>query len=164
MWVDRIIELVPRERLVAIKNISMAEEYVHDHFIATPVSPALPVMPSCFILEGMAQSAGILVGHANGFSEKVILAKINKAEFHYDAVPGYTLRYTALIKYLDPAGASTTGRVELIDPSTGESQEIGTIDLMFSHVDNNMAGTAFPKENFVFSDSFKTLLRTSGIS
>ncbi len=32
MWIDRIIELVPRQRLVAIKNISMAEEHLHDHF------------------------------------------------------------------------------------------------------------------------------------
>ena len=34
MWIDRIVELVPRERMVAIKNISLAEEHLHDHFSA----------------------------------------------------------------------------------------------------------------------------------
>jgi hypothetical protein len=35
---------------------------------------------------------------------------------------------------------------------------------MFSHIDQNMAGTEFPKENFVFSSTFKTLLRMSGVA
>jgi hypothetical protein len=35
---------------------------------------------------------------------------------------------------------------------------------MFSHIDRNMAGTEFPKENFVFSSTFKTLLRMSGVA
>ena len=37
------------------------------------------------------------------------------------------------------------------------------INLIFSHLDRNAAGTQYPEENFVFSDSFRTLLRTSGI-
>ena len=164
MWIDRIVELVPRERLVAIKNISMAEEHLHDHFAATPTRPAMPVMPTSLIVEGMAQTAGILVGHASDFKEKVILAKVNKAELLADAVPGMTLRYTATIKQMDASGASTMGIVEAIDPcDASKTRQIGAIELMFSHIDQNMAGAQFPKENFVFSDTFKTLLRMSGI-
>lgn len=164
MWIDRIVELIPRERLVAIKNISMAEEHLHDHFPARGTTPALPVMPACFIVEGMAQTAGILVGHAEQFREKVILAKVSKAELHFDAFPGQTLRYTATIRQMDAAGAATAGTVELLDPALpGVVTKLGEIDLMFSHIDNNMAGTEFPEENFVFSESFKTLLRMSGI-
>src|SRR4029077_7342523 len=105
MWVDRVVELVPRQRLVAIKNVSLAEEHLHDHFAADPGRglPALPVMPASLILEGMAQTAGILVGHAENFREKVILAKIGKAELDRDATPGTTLRYTATIERMDPA-------------------------------------------------------------
>lgn len=167
MWIDRVVELVPRQRLVAIKHVSMAEEHLHDHFPATAERPAMPVMPMSLIVEGMAQTAGILVGHAEGFREKVILAKVGKAELTRDARPGETLRYTATVQHMDAVGASTHGVVELIEPSAtggaGVVTTIGSIDLMFSHLDNNMAGRSFPSWNFVFSESFKTLLRSSGI-
>lgn len=169
MWIDRIVELVPGLKMVAVKNVSLAEEHLHDHFAAEGDLPALPVMPACFILEGMAQTAGILVGHTSNFREKVILAKIGKAELTRDAGPGMTLRYTATIQRMDEIGASTLGTVELFDHARADRgyEKIGSIDMMFSHLDNNMgaagaSGDAFPEHNFVFGESFKTLLRTSG--
>ena len=174
MWIDRVVELVPRERMVAIKNVSLAEEHLHDHFSAGEGeggAAALPVMPASLILEGMVQTAGILVGHAEGFREKVVLAKIGRAELERDAGPGMTLRYTAVIERMDPVGASTKGTVELLDHAHAASgyQRIGAIDMMFSHLDNNMggagqSGVAFPSHNFVFGEGFRTLLRTSGIA
>lgn len=169
MWIDRIIELVPRERLVAIKHVSLAEEHLHDHFEADAARglPPAPVMPGSLILEGMAQTAGILVGHAGGFREKVILAKIGKADLEGDALPGHTLRYTATLTHLDAAGAAASGQVDLLEPvRAGQApaeRAIGRIELMFSHVDQNMAGLEFPEHNFVFSESFATLLRVSGV-
>ena len=171
MWIDRVVELVPGEKLVAVKNVSLAEDHLHDHFAERRdeggklVRPALPVMPGSLIVEGMAQTAGILVGHAEGFREKVILAKVTRAILERDAGPGMTLRYTAELAQQSQLGASTQGLVELIDhgrPGAGWA-EIGRIDLMFSHLDRNMAGMEFPEHNFVFSESFRTLLRTSGI-
>jgi len=164
MWIDRIVELVPRERMVAIKNISLAEEHLHNHFDADPARDlaALPVMPFSLIIEGMAQTAGVLVGHANDFREKVVLAKVSKAEIDFDPVPGQTLRYTATIDRLDDSGAATLGTIEAIDHATGGVSSIGAIDLMFSHIDHNMSGLPFPKHNFVFGEAFKTLIRTSG--
>ena len=166
MWIDRVVELVPRERLVAVKHVSLAEDHLHDHFAASGSAPARPIMPASLIVEGMAQTAGILVGHAGGFREKVILAKVARVELERDAVPGQTLRYTAVVQQLSPAGASTAGTVELIEPEggVGPATPIGRIDLVFSHIDQNMAGTAFPEHNFVFSDGFRTLLRTSGVA
>jgi 3-hydroxyacyl-[acyl-carrier-protein] dehydratase len=158
LWIDRIISLEKGRRIAAVKNVSMAEDHLHDHF------PGAPVMPASLIIEGMAQTAGILVGHAEDFREKVILAKVSKAELNEDVVPGYTIRYTASIRQIDKMGASTAGTVELIDPATGEARAIGAIDLMFSHIDQNMAGTEFPEHNFVFSDLFRTLLESSGVA
>lgn len=172
MWIDRIVELVPGQRLVAIKNVSLAEEHLHDHFSALPASPgfegraACPIMPMSLIIEGMAQSAGILVGHAGNFAEKVILAKVGAAELDREVTPGQTLRYTATIRQMDRQGASTEGVVELLEyagMAEGTATKIGRIDLMFSHVDQNMAGLQFPDHNFVFGESFKTVLRMSGI-
>jgi 3-hydroxyacyl-[acyl-carrier-protein] dehydratase len=167
MWIDRVVALEPGKRLVAVKLVSLAEEHLHDHFEADAAAglPAMPVMPASLIIEGMAQSAGILVGHAEGFREKVILAKMNLAELSREATPGCTLRYAATITQMDRAGASTTGTVELAEPSADPQsfETIGRIDLMFSHLDQNMAGLEFPAHNFVFGPGFKTLLRTSGI-
>lgn len=168
MWIDRIVELVPRERMVAIKNVSMAEEHLHDHFAADPGRglAAAPIMPASLILEGMAQTAGVLVGHAEGFREKVVLAKISRAELSADATPGCTLRYTAMIDRMDAVGASTRGTVELFDHARPDDgyRLIGAIDLLFSHLDQNLAGAEFPAHNFVFGEGFRTLLRTSGIA
>jgi 3-hydroxyacyl-[acyl-carrier-protein] dehydratase len=165
MWIDRIVELVPRQRLVAIKNVSLAEEHLQDHFPARGARAAVPIMPGSLIIEGMAQTAGILVGHAEGFREKVILAKVSLAELEREATPGCTLRYTATVQQMDRQGASTAGVVELLDHGAAGSgfEPIGRIDLMFSHIDQNMAGLEFPEHNFVFGESFKTLLRTSGV-
>lgn len=169
MWIDRIVELVPSEKLVAIKHISLAEEHLHDHFPSTDSRKPMPMMPMSLIVEGMAQTAGVLVGHAEGFKQKVVLAKVAKAELTREASPGCTLRYTATIEQFTPVGASTKGTVELLEPalpdqSAQAAEVIGTIDLLFSHLDNNMSGARYPEENFVFSESFKTLMETSGIA
>ena len=185
LWLDRILELDKGARCVAIRNVTAAEDVLHDHFAASKAvnaggfnggptgcapgteHPAFPVMPNSLIIEGFAQTAGILVGHANGFKEKVILAKIGKASFTgLPATPGFTLRHTASITHLDERGASTTGIVELLDPADAAAspRELATIDMMFSHIDQNMQGLAFPEENFVFTDQFMDLLKRSGVS
>lgn len=170
MWIDRVVELVPGERMVAVKHISLAEEHLHDHFRATAHRPPTPVMPMSLIVEGMAQTAGVLVGHATGFAEKVVLSKVSKAELDREGVPGDTLRYRAEIASLGERGASCRGVVELLRPvasGVAQPEEIGRIDLMFSFADRatdlNGSGLELPEENFVFSEAFGTLLRSSGI-
>ena len=64
-WIDRFVEFRSGESAKAIKNVSLAEEQLHDHF------PGYPVMPASLIIEGLAQTGGILVGEAGGFAEKV---------------------------------------------------------------------------------------------
>lgn len=163
MWIDRVIELERGHRMVAIKNISYSENHLHDHFAAGNGLPATPVMPATLIMEGMAQTGGLLVGHANHFREKVVLAKVNRAELEAEAFPGQTLRYTSTIERMDEGGASTLGIVELIDfADGGQPKPIGRIDMMFSHLDRNRGGQSFPEHNFVFGESFRTLLSSSG--
>ena len=163
MWIDAITEYEPDKRLVAVKNVSLSEEHVHDHFPAHGDEPALPLMPNSLIVEGMAQTAGILVGSVNAFREKVILAKIVRATIERDVVPGQSIRYDATIERMDDAGASTTGTIERLDHGDGSWMQIGRIDLIFSHIDNNMAGMEFPEHNFVFSENFRTILKSAGL-
>ena len=150
IWIDKFKEFETGKRAVTIKNVTLAEEHLHDHF------PGFPVMPECLMIEAMAQTAGILVGEAKNFEEKVILAKIKKAVFFDYVKPGDTIELEACIESIAPEAASTSGKI------TRSEKLIAEIDLMFSHIDQNLAGIEFPEENFVFgSDTsvFKTLLR-----
>lgn len=152
IWIDKFIEFKSGKSAVAVKNVTLAEEHLHDHF------PGFCVMPECLMIEGMAQTAGILVGQARNFEEKVVLAKIKKAVFFDYVRPGDTLKLRAEIESITPEAAGTTGKI-----TCGEKL-IAEIDLMFSHIDQNLAGKKFPEENFVFTDMFDSLLQGVVIS
>jgi 3-hydroxyacyl-[acyl-carrier-protein] dehydratase len=164
MWIDKFVEFNSGRNAVAIKNVTLAEEHLHDHF------PGFPVMPESLMIEAMAQTAGILVGQVRNFQEKVILAKIKKAVFFDCVKPGDTIRLDAKIESVVREAASTSGWITLVrhelpkqapreDPDDTRKL-IAEIDLMFSHIDKNLAGKEFPEENFVFSGStFELFLR-----
>ena len=133
----------------AVKAVSLAEEHLHDLY------PAFPIVPHSLIIEGMAQTAGILVGEARNFEEKVILAKIGRATFHRLVRPGETISFRATIDQLNEQGASISGVV-----SVDGGALVAEIELMFSHIDQNLAGMEFPEHNFVFMEQFTELLKT----
>ena len=147
IWIDKFVEFNSGKSAVALKNVTLAEEHLHDHF------PGFPVMPETLMIEAMAQTSGILVGEAKSFEEKVILAKIKKAVFFDYVKPGDTIKLHTEIESIAPEAASTSGKI------TCEDKLIAEIDLMFSHIDQNLAGKEFPEENFVFTDTFKSLMR-----
>jgi len=85
--IDRIVELVPGERIVAIKAVSLAEEYLGDHF------PTFPVLPGVLILEAMAEAGAWLVREAEDFASSVILLRSAKNVTYKGFVkPGELLR------------------------------------------------------------------------
>ena len=148
MWIDTFVEFEPRQRATSVKSVTLAEDYLQDHL------PGYPIFPASLMIEGMAQTAGILVGEARGFAENVILAKIRKAAFDDFAVPGDQLRYEATMESIGDAGATTTGLV------FKNGQQIGSVDLIFSHVSAANARVGLPQENFVFTDSLRSLAGT----
>src|SRR3954467_162888 len=152
IWIDKFTEFTSRQSATAIKNISLAEEHLHDLY------PAFPIVPHSLIVEGMAQTAGILVGEARNFEEKVILAKIGKATFHRLVRPGETITFNAKIDQLNEQGASISGTVNV------GSERAAEIELMFSHIDQILAGIEFPEHNFVFTEQFTELLKTYRLS
>src|SRR5512132_3362043 len=126
IWIDKFTEFTSRTSATAIKNVSLAEEHLHDLY------PDFPVVPHSLIVEGMAQTAGILVGEARNFSEKVILAKVSRATFHRLVRPGDTITHAARIEQLNEQGASIQGTV-----TANAGQPVADIELMFSHIDQN---------------------------
>jgi len=101
-WIDRFIEFESGRRAKAIKNISLAEDHLHDHF------PGYPLMPNSLVVEGLAQTGGLLVCEHYDFTAKVVLAKVPKAKFFCEAKPGDSLIYTTTIDYIQRDGAMVT--------------------------------------------------------
>jgi beta-hydroxyacyl-ACP dehydratase FabZ len=90
---DRVVEYEPDVRVVALKNVTINEEFFDGHF------PGLPVMPGVLILEAMAQAGGLLVlpedGSASG--KTFFLVSIDHAKFRKPVVPGDQLRVTVTL-------------------------------------------------------------------
>ncbi len=86
LLIDRVVELVPNEKIVAIKNISMSDPMLQGHF------PGQPIYPGVLILESMAQTAGVLGRTILQNSSTCFLTEITEARFRRLVVPGDTLR------------------------------------------------------------------------
>lgn len=140
IWIDRFVEFESGKRAKAIKNLTLAEEHLHDHFFG------YPVMPNPLILEGLAQTGGILVGEHGAFEEKVVLAKVPKVTFHRAAVPGDTLVYETVIEYLNEDGAMVTATSHVGEELQCEAE------IVFAHLDSEEYSQGlFDPKNFVFT-------------
>jgi len=146
IWIDRFESFESGKSARAVKNLSLAEDYFADHF------PGYPVMPACLILEGLAQTGGILVGEVNQFKEKVVLAKVPKAVFLREALAGQTLVYEAEILHLRDEGAAVSGRA-LVDGAV-----VAEVEIFFAHLDQNRSQQMFGEHNFVFGSEMRYLL------
>jgi len=159
IWIDRFLEFQSGKSARAIKNLSHAEDYFADHF------PGYPVFPSCFMLEGLAQTGGILVGEANDFREKVVLAKIPKARFDREVLAGEQLIYDVELLHLRPEGASVQGRVSIGEPGESTSGAlVAEAEIFFAHLDQARSHQIFGDHNFVFSGELKHLLGLARIA
>ncbi len=84
--IDKVTELAPGERIRGVKNVTLSDEILHDHF------PDFPVMPGALIVEAAAQLAGFLLEAT--FNRKgeplrrALLVQIQQAKFHDTAGPG----------------------------------------------------------------------------
>jgi 3-hydroxyacyl-[acyl-carrier-protein] dehydratase len=147
IWIDRFIELRRGEFARAVKQWSLAEDVFAYHF------PDYPVIPASLLIEGLAQTGGILVGDANDFREKVVLAKIPKAKFHQDVLAGQELTYDATMINLRPEGAVVDGRI-----TAAGGQLVAEAEIFFAHLDQARSHQVFGDRNFVFTGELKRLL------
>lgn len=139
-WIDRFVEFESGVSATAIKNVTLAEEHLHDHF------PGFAVMPGSLILEGMAQTGGILLGEKNAFRHIVILAKVPRITYHSWACPGDTIKYRATLVDAREEG----GSVECV--ATIDDRLLAEAEIVFVHLDqSDPALAAVDQKNFVFS-------------
>jgi 3-hydroxyacyl-[acyl-carrier-protein] dehydratase len=146
IWIDRFTSFESGKSATAVKNLSLAEDHFADHF------PGYPVMPAPLILEGLAQTGGILVGEANEFKKNVVLAKVPKAVFHREARAGESLTYTATLQQIGDVGGLVAGTVHAGDELVAEAE------IFFAHVEPDQVKELTGSENFVFSGGLKQML------
>ena len=110
LLVDRVLEIEPKKKIIAIKNVTANEEFFNGHF------PGNPVMPGVLLVEGMAQAAGILVLHDDPRrAEKLLFfMSIDRARFRRPVVPGDQIRYEVEMLRRRPRHGKLSGRA-LVD-------------------------------------------------
>lgn len=95
--VDAISEFEPGQRVVAVKSVSLAEEYLADHF------PTFPVLPGVLMLELAVQAAAWVVREQNDFATPLVLLKeARNVTYRSFVAPGRTLTMTCTCKELTP--------------------------------------------------------------
>jgi len=109
LLVDRILEIVPGERIVGLKNVSINEPFFTGHF------PGNPVMPGVLIVEAMVQVAAVLVSLRPDIEGRLIhLANLERIRFRRPVRPGDQLITTVVaLRQKGPFGkAQVTATVE----------------------------------------------------
>ena len=84
-FVDRVLEMTPGKRVVALKNVTIGDPHLQGHF------PGNPLMPGVLLVEAMAQTAGLLLSEGSS----ALLAQIREARFRRPVVPGDQVRIEA---------------------------------------------------------------------
>lgn len=125
-WLDRIDEIVPGQRAVGLKCVALAEDHFDAHF------PGNPVLPGVCLLEGLAQTAGVLLHESTVGKKLALMVSIERVRFTAFARPGDQVRLVVEIEAIDDSTARVraeavvaghviaSGRLtfRLVDPGT----------------------------------------------
>ena len=114
---DKVTELVPGEKISAVKALSLGEEYLADHF------PTFPVLPGVMMLEALVQTAAMLVRVTNDFSQStIVLREARNIKFKSFLKPGNILRMELVAKKIEAGESSFVGSGFVDDRPTVEAR------------------------------------------
>jgi UDP-3-O-[3-hydroxymyristoyl] N-acetylglucosamine deacetylase/3-hydroxyacyl-[acyl-carrier-protein] dehydratase len=137
LLVDRVLELEPGRRVVAVKNVSANEPFFSGHW------PGLPVMPGVLIVEAMAQAAGVLIAASVERSSRVaMITSIDDVKLRRPVVPGDQLRFEMVGHRIKNNTANVSGVAKVDDKVTAEAK------LRFIIIDTKRTAGSPPKMPF----------------
>ncbi len=94
--IDKVVSLEPGQRIKAVKNVSLSEEYLADHF------PTFPVLPGVLLLEGLIESASWLVRNSENFNHSMILLEqARNVKYKSFLAPGMQIEYEVEAKTIE---------------------------------------------------------------
>jgi 3-hydroxyacyl-[acyl-carrier-protein] dehydratase len=134
------IEAIDPQRVVGVKHVTLAEEYLADHF------PTFPVLPGVLMLEAAVQAGGWLLHHTRQFAcSMAVLKEAKNVKYGHFVAPGDFLRVTAEVVRLEDGGGvfkisglvgdhtAIAARIELAYFNLGDkSPELGALDARLS--------------------------------
>ena len=124
--IDKVVSLETGTQIKAAKSVSLAEEYLADHF------PTFPVLPGVLLLQGLIESASWLVREAENFEHSMILLEqARNVKYKSFLAPGARIEYTVEAKVIEENLSSFTG--------FGESQQQRIIEARFGLRHFNLA-------------------------
>ena len=136
-WIDRFLEFESGKRAKSLKNVTCGEFHLDGY------TPGMPTIPGSLMVEGMAQTGGLLVGEHNEFRERVVLAKVAKAKFHFPVHAGDQMIYETVVQNLQSDGAIVNCTAHVGDRLAAEVQ------LVFAHLDDRFPAEIFGKAELV---------------
>jgi 3-hydroxyacyl-[acyl-carrier-protein] dehydratase len=102
--IDKVVSLESGKEIKTVKSVSLAEEYLADHF------PTFPVLPGVLLLEGLIESASWLVRETENFAHSMILLEqARNVKYRSFLVPGSRIEYTVQAKTIEENLSSFTG-------------------------------------------------------
>jgi 3-hydroxyacyl-[acyl-carrier-protein] dehydratase len=102
--IDRITELVPGQRVKAVKSVTLAEEYLADHF------PTFPVLPGVLMIEAMVQASMCLVRATEGFAHSIlVMAEARNVTYKSFVAPGRILEVQVEAKKIEAGSSQFVG-------------------------------------------------------
>ncbi|MBB5985608.1 3-hydroxyacyl-ACP dehydratase FabZ [Sphingobium lignivorans] len=124
LLVDRVVSMVPRTSIHAVKAVSMNEQFFQGHF------PGRPIMPGVLIVEAIAQTAGILAVESLGLAgsgKLVYFMAIEGAKFRAPVEPGHLLDLHVEFTQLRGAVCKFTGKASIAGKLCAEAHCVAMI-------------------------------------
>jgi len=123
LLIDRVLEIEPKKRIVALKNFTINEEFFQGHF------PGHPIVPGVLLIEAMAQAGGLLLLHDDPQRADKLLyfGAIERARFRKPVVPGDQVRFELDVLRLKPAHAKLAGKAIVDGAVHAEAELLSTV-------------------------------------